>query len=87
MRRVDGADGLPPQHTSDTCSRCGWVEEDIKGSTVFICKHCGLTNLYLRMEGIPPPTSAGFVIPLPTGGLVPPDEKGRGPDQLVRRAI
>jgi transposase len=86
MRRVDGADGLPPQHTSDTCSRYGWVEGGIKGSTVFICKRCGLTNLYLRMEGIST-TSAGFVIPLPTGGLVPPDEKGRGTDQFVRRAI
>jgi len=53
MRRVDGADGLPPQHTSDTRSRCGWVEGDIRGSAAFICKHCGLTNLYLRMEGIP----------------------------------
>jgi len=54
MRRVDGADGLPPQHTSDTRSRCGWVEGDIRGSAVFTCKHCGLTNLYLRMEGDSP---------------------------------
>jgi len=58
---VDGSVELPPQHTSDTCSRCGWANKDLNGS-IFRCGGCGLTidrqlnaaiNLYLRMEGVP----------------------------------
>jgi putative transposase len=61
MRRVDSSVELPPQHTSDTCSRCGWANKDLNGS-IFRCGGCGLTidrqlnaaiNLYLRMEGVP----------------------------------
>jgi len=30
--RVDGAVEVPPQHTSDACSRCGWVNKDLRGA-------------------------------------------------------
>jgi len=58
-RRVEGAVEVPPQHTSDTCSRCGWVDKDLRGSAVFRCEGCGLTidrqlnaaiNLYMRLK-------------------------------------
>ena len=42
MRRVDGSVELPPQHTSDTCSRCGWANKDLNGG-IFRCGSCGLT--------------------------------------------
>jgi putative transposase len=60
-RRVDDSVELPPQHTSETCSRCGWANKDLNGG-IFRCGSCGLTidrqlnaaiNLYLRMEGVP----------------------------------
>ena len=36
-RRVEGAVEVPPQHTSETCSRCGWVNRDLRGSAAFRC--------------------------------------------------
>jgi putative transposase len=56
---VEGAVEVPPQHTSDTCSRCGWENKDLRGSAVFRCGSCGLTmdrqlnaaiNLYMRLK-------------------------------------
>ena len=54
---------VPEQQASETCSGCGWVNRDLRGSAVFGCESCGLAldrqlnaviNLYLRMEGVPP---------------------------------
>jgi len=30
-REVEGAVEVPPQHTSDTCSRCGRVNRNLRG--------------------------------------------------------
>jgi len=35
--RVEGAVWVPPRHTSDACSRCGWVNRDLRGSAVLRC--------------------------------------------------
>lgn len=48
-------------YTSKTCSRCVWINRDLRGA-VFECKVCelrlsmqlnGAINLYLKMEGVP----------------------------------
>jgi putative transposase len=94
MRRVDGRVELPPQHTSDTCSRCGWVSRDPKGS-VFRCESCGLSidrqlnaaiNLYLRMEGVPHQISwwDNNVLPSLVGGYFLTGAELKAPDELVR---
>ncbi len=52
---------IQPAYSSKACSRCGWVNKDLRGAT-FECNACGLKidrqlnaaiNLYLRMEGVP----------------------------------
>jgi len=52
---------VDPYHTSKTCSRCGWINKDLKGA-IFECKKCGLRidrqlnaaiNIYLKMGGLP----------------------------------
>jgi putative transposase len=94
MRRVDGSVELPPQHTSETCSRCGWVSRDPKGS-VFRCESCGLSidrqlnaaiNLYLRMEGVPHQTGwwDNNVLPSLVGGYFLTGAELKAPDELVR---
>ncbi|MGC9177856.1 MAG: zinc ribbon domain-containing protein, partial [Conexivisphaera sp.] len=56
-----GAVEVDPYLTSRTCSRCGWVDRDLRGA-VFECEACGLridrqlnaaVNIYMRMEGVP----------------------------------
>jgi transposase, IS605 OrfB family, central region len=54
---------VKPQFTSKTCSKCGYVNKDLKGAGVFECKRCGLRidrqknasrniwNKFLRMWG------------------------------------
>jgi len=92
---VEGAVEVPPQHTSDTCSRCGWVDKDLRGSAVFRCGSCGLTmdrqlnaaiNLYLRMEGVPRQREwwDGNVLPSLVGGYLLTGAERRGPDELAR---
>jgi len=94
-RRVEGAVEVPPQHTSDTCSRCGWEDKDLRGSAVFRCESCGLTmdrqlnaaiNLYLRMEGVPQQREwwDANVLPSLVGGYLLTGAERRGPDELVR---
>jgi len=94
-KRVEGAVEVPPQHTSDACSRCGWVNRDLRGSTVFRCERCGLTidrqlnaaiNLYLRMEGVPHRRERWDenVLPSLVGGYLLTGAERRGPDELVR---
>jgi len=50
-----------PYHTSKKCSRCGWINKDLKGD-IFECRKCGLKidrqlnaaiNIYLKMGGLP----------------------------------
>jgi putative transposase len=52
---------VDPYHTSKKCSRCGWINKDLKGA-IFECKKCGLRidrqlnaaiNIYLKMGGLP----------------------------------
>jgi putative transposase len=52
----------PPQWTSKTCSRCGWMNRDLNGGRVFECKRCGLRidrqlnaciGIHERTEGVP----------------------------------
>jgi hypothetical protein len=94
MRRADGRVELPPQHTSDTCSRCGWVSRDPKGG-VFRCESCGLSidrqlnaaiNLYLRMEEVPHQTGwwDNNVLPSLVGGYFLTGAELKAPDELVR---
>lgn len=33
---------VDPKLTSKTCSRCGYINKDLKGAGVFICQNCGL---------------------------------------------
>jgi putative transposase len=93
MRRVDGRVELPPQHTSDTCSRCGWANKDLNRS-IFRCGGCGLTidrqlnaaiNLYLRMEGVPHQLG-GIIISYHhlVGGYLLTGAEQKAPDELVR---
>jgi putative transposase len=51
---------VDPYHTSKKCSRCGWINKDLKGA-IFECKKCGLRidrqlnaaiNIYLKMGGL-----------------------------------
>jgi putative transposase len=94
MRRVDGSVELPPQHTSETCSRCGWANKDLNGG-IFRCGNCGLTidrqlnaaiNLYLRMEGVPHQTGwwDNNVLPSLVGGYFLTGAELKAPDELVR---
>ncbi|MGC9015173.1 MAG: zinc ribbon domain-containing protein [Conexivisphaera sp.] len=55
-----GAVEVDPHLTSRTCSRCGWVNRDLRGA-VFECEACSLridgqlnaaVNIYMRMEGV-----------------------------------
>jgi putative transposase len=52
---------VDPYHTSKKCSRCGWINKDLKGD-IFECRKCGLRidrqlnaaiNIYLKMGGLP----------------------------------
>jgi putative transposase len=94
MRRVDGSVELPPQHTSETCSRCGWASKDLNRG-IFRCGSCGLTidrqlnaaiNLYLRMEGVPHQMSwwDNKVLPSLVGGYFLTGAELKAPDELVR---
>jgi putative transposase len=94
-KRVEGAVEVPPRHTSDACSRCGWVNRDLRGSTVFRCARCGLTidrqlnaaiNLYLRMEGVPHQREwwDENVLPSLVGGYLLTGAERRDPDELAR---
>lgn len=54
---------VSPRNTSKTCSKCGYVNKDLKGARTFKCKKCGFTidrqknasrniwNEYLKMWG------------------------------------
>ncbi|MGB9727414.1 MAG: RNA-guided endonuclease InsQ/TnpB family protein [Nitrososphaeria archaeon] len=54
---------VKPYNTSKTCSRCGFVNKDLKGAEIFECPNCGFTidrqknaarniwNQFLRMWG------------------------------------
>jgi putative transposase len=94
MRRVDDSVELPPQHTSETCSGCGWANKDLNGST-FRCGSCGLTidrqlnaaiNLYLRMEGVPHQMSwwDNNILPTLVGGYFLTGAERKAPNELVR---
>jgi hypothetical protein len=93
MRRVDGRVELPPQHTSETCSRCGWANKDLNRS-IFRCGGCGLTidrqlnaaiNLYLRMEGAPHQLWWDRnILPTLVGGCLLTGAEQKAPNELVR---
>jgi hypothetical protein len=94
LRGVDGRVELPPQHTSETCSRCGWANKDLNGST-FRCESCGLSidrqlnaaiNLYLRMEGVPHQMSwwDNNILPTLVGGYFLTGAERKAPNELVR---
>ncbi|WXG43697.1 MAG: zinc ribbon domain-containing protein [Promethearchaeati archaeon SRVP18_Atabeyarchaeia-1] len=98
IRRLAGGVEVPPQFTSKTCSRCGWINKDLRGETVFECDNCGLRmdrqlnaaiNLYLRMEGVPHEKELWDARILPTllrvGGYALTGAERRGADELVRR--
>jgi putative transposase len=93
-RRVDCSIELPPQHTSDTCSRCGCVHKDLNGG-MFGCGGCGLTidrqlnaaiNLYLKMEGVPHQRWwwDERILPTLVGGYFLTGAELKAPDELVR---
>jgi putative transposase len=93
-RLVDGVE-LPPQYTSEECSRCGCINKDLNGS-VFRCENCRLTidrhinaaiNLYLRMEGVPHQIKwwDGNVLPTLVGGYFLTGAERKAPNELVRR--
>jgi putative transposase len=95
VRRLAGGVEVPPQYTSKTCSRCGWLNKDLRGA-VFECSHCGLrldrqlnaaVNLYLRMVGVPHSTAWWDLVVLPSvvGGYVETGAERKGADELVRR--
>ncbi|WXG43280.1 MAG: zinc ribbon domain-containing protein [Promethearchaeati archaeon SRVP18_Atabeyarchaeia-1] len=96
IRRLAGGVEVPPQFTSKRCSRCGWINKDLRGAAVFECRSCGLRidrqlnaaiNLYLRMEGVPHEKKRWDETILPTllaGGYVLTGAERRGTDELVR---
>jgi len=87
MRRVDGSVELPPQHTSETCSRCGWANKDLNGG-IFRCGSCGLTidRHTSSSEPSAPPLSGSTHPPVVVGRYYPtnlsggelPPSSGRG---------
>ncbi|WXG43018.1 MAG: zinc ribbon domain-containing protein [Promethearchaeati archaeon SRVP18_Atabeyarchaeia-1] len=97
IKRLVGGVEVPPQFTSKTCSRCGWVNKDLRGAAVFECRSCGLRidrqlnaaiNLYLRMEGVPHEEKrwdASILPALLVGGYALTGAERRGADELVRR--
>ncbi len=85
---------IQPAYSSKACSRCGWINKDLRGAT-FECKACGLRinrqlnaaiNLYLRMEGVP--HNADWwdrnVLPSLVGGYFLTGAERNGADELVR---
>ncbi len=99
MRRVaegGAVEELSPQFTSKRCSRCGWIDRDLRRGAVFECANCGLRidrqlnaaiNLYLRMEGVPHEKKWWDANILPTllvGGYVLTGAERKGADELVR---
>ncbi len=85
---------IQPAYSSKTCSRCGWINRDLRGAT-FECKACGLKidrqlnaaiNLYLRMEGVP--HNADWwdrnVLPSLVGGYFLTGAERNGANELVR---
>jgi len=94
-RLVDGNVELPPQHTSEECSRCGCINRDLNRSEVFRCGSCGLTidrqlnaaiNLYLKMEGVPHQIQwwDKHILPTLVGGYFLTGAELKAPDELVR---
>jgi len=94
-RLVDGNVELPPQRTSEECSRCGCINKDQNGSKVFRCGGCGLTidrqlnaaiNLYLRMEGVPHQMNwwDRHILPTLVGGYFLTGAELKASDELVR---
>jgi transposase len=91
---MGGAVEVDPYLTSRTCSRCGWVNKDLRG-TVFECEACGLridrqlnaaVNIYMRMEGVPHDVAwwDATVLPAPVGGYVLTGAERKVPDEPVR---
>jgi len=82
---VEGAE-VPPQHTSDTCSRCGWVDKDLKGERGLQVRElrphdgqaaqCGHQPLPEDGGGSPSARVVGRERPAIAGGWVPPDGGG-----------
>jgi putative transposase len=87
---------LPPQYTSKICSRCGWINKDLRGARIFECENCGLridrqlnaaVNLYWRMVGVPHGRAWWDRVVLPSllvGGYVETGAERSGADELVR---
>jgi putative transposase len=95
-RLVDDSVELPPQHTSEKCSRCGCINKDLNGSKVFRCGGCGLMidrqlnaaiNLYLEMEGVPHQMSwwDEHILPTLVGGYFLTGAELKASDELVRK--
>jgi putative transposase len=96
IRRLAGGVEVPPQYSSRTCSRCGWINKDPRGSIIFECPRCGLRldrqlnaaiNLYLRMVGVPHNMTWWDRVVLPSiavGGYVETGAERKGADELVR---
>jgi putative transposase len=95
MRRVNCRVELSPQHTSDKCSRCGYSNKDLNGSSIFRCESCGLTidrqlnaaiNLYLKMEGVPHQMSwwDNNILPTLLSGYFLTGAERKVPNELVR---
>ncbi|MGC9016134.1 MAG: zinc ribbon domain-containing protein, partial [Conexivisphaera sp.] len=89
-----GAVEVDPYLTSRTCSRCGWVNRDLRGA-VFECKVCGLridrqlnaaVNIYMRMEGVPRDVAwwDAIVLPALVGGYVLTGAERKVPDEPGR---
>jgi putative transposase len=93
---VDRSVELPPQRTSEECSRCGCINKDQNWSKVFKCGGCGLTidrqlnaaiNLYLKMEGVPhqPDWWDKHILPTLVGGYFLTGAEQRASNELVRK--
>jgi len=86
---------IPPYGTSKNCSRCGWVNQDLKGAEVFECQRCGMRidrqlnagiGMYLLTEGVP--YDRGWwdrnVLPALVGGYFQSGAQSKAIDELVR---
>ncbi len=84
------AELFDPYHTSKNCSRCGWVNKDLRGEK-FECKNCGLiidrqmnasVNIYLKMEGLP--HDIGWFDENIMNGFTQTGAEWKATDELVR---
>jgi len=86
---------VPPQWTTQNCSRCGWRNQDLKGAKVYACMQCGLRidrqlnaciGIYQRADGVPYDVNwwDRNVLPSLVGGYFKSGAESKGTDELVR---